>query len=246
MKINIAYPAHGTQRVYDIEDSKKLAVLMDKRISAEIEGDSLSDQFKGYIFRITGGIDKQGFMMKQGVLSNSRVSLLLKAGSPGLKKRSSLRKGTRMRKSVRGCIVGSDLSVVNLTIVKKGDEELEAVTDKQNPRRLGPKRASKIRKLWDLSKKDDVRKFVIRRKLPDKDGKKEGRTKAPKIQRLITSVRSQRWRKKRAAIRKRKEASWAAKEQWAHLQKLRGDKAKMRKKARLSRQKMDLARKSKL
>lgn len=55
------------------------------------------------------------------------------------------------------------------------------------PRRLGPKRASKIRKLFNLNKEDDVRQFVVKRPLPQKEGKKL-RTKAPKIQRLITPV----------------------------------------------------------
>jgi small subunit ribosomal protein S6e len=44
----------------------------------EIDGEVLGDEFKGYIFRITGGNDKQGFPMKQGVLINGRVYLLLK------------------------------------------------------------------------------------------------------------------------------------------------------------------------
>jgi small subunit ribosomal protein S6e len=30
----------------------------------EIDGDVLGDEYKGYIFRITGGNDKQGFPMK--------------------------------------------------------------------------------------------------------------------------------------------------------------------------------------
>lgn len=56
--------------------------------------------------------------------------------------------GERKRKSVRGCIVGPDLSALDLVIVKKGDAELPGITDKYVPRRLGPKRASKIRKLF--------------------------------------------------------------------------------------------------
>jgi small subunit ribosomal protein S6e len=58
--------------------------------------------------------------------------------------------------------------------------------------RLGPKRASKIRKLFALSKEDDVRKYVIRRELPEKNGKKV--SKAPKIQRLVTPQTLQRKR----------------------------------------------------
>jgi ribosomal protein S6E (S10) len=50
----------------------------------EIDGDVLGDEFKGYIFRITGGNDKQGFPMKQGVLVNGRVRLLLKKSNVSL------------------------------------------------------------------------------------------------------------------------------------------------------------------
>ena len=49
----------------------------------------------------------------------------------------------------------------------------------------GPKRASKIRKLFNLGKDDDVRKYVntYRRTFTTKDGKKH--SKAPKIQRYV-------------------------------------------------------------
>ena len=46
----------------------------------EMEADTLGDEFKGYVVRITGGNDKQGFPMKQGVLTNGRVRLLLNKG----------------------------------------------------------------------------------------------------------------------------------------------------------------------
>jgi small subunit ribosomal protein S6e len=39
-------------------------------MGAEVEADSLGDEWKGYIVRIAGGNDKQGFPMKQGVLTN--------------------------------------------------------------------------------------------------------------------------------------------------------------------------------
>ncbi len=51
-----------------------------------------------------------------------------------------------------------------------GDNEIAGLTDTTVPRRLGPKRASKIRKLFNLTKQDDVRQYVVRRKLPEKEG----------------------------------------------------------------------------
>merc|ERR1711893_533878 len=50
------------------------------------------------------------------------------------------------------------------------------------PRRLGPKRASKIRKLFNLTRDDDVCQYVIKRPLPLKEGKKQ-KYKAPMLQR---------------------------------------------------------------
>lgn len=67
-------------------------------------------------------------------------------------------------------------------------QEIPGLTDNQIPRRLGPKRASKIRKLFNLNKEDDVRHYVIKRPLPLKEGQTKQRFKAPKIQRLITPV----------------------------------------------------------
>lgn len=66
-----------------------------------------------------------------------------------------------------------DLSVLNLVIVKKGENDLPGLTDTEKPRMRGPKRASKIRKLFNLSKEDDVRKYVntYRRTFTTKSGK---------------------------------------------------------------------------
>ena len=78
----------------------------------------------------------------------------------------------------------TNLSVLNLVIVQKGEKDIPGLTDTTVPYRLGPKRASRIRKLFNLSKEDDVRQYVVRKAL-NKDGKKP-RTKAPKIQCLVT------------------------------------------------------------
>merc|ERR1711924_101602 len=156
----------------------------------------MGDEFKGYVFKITGGNDKQGFPMKQGILTNQRVRLLFKKGMSTYRER---RKGCRKRKSVRGCIVGPDLAVMALVIMKKGAEEIPGLTDDNKPRRLGPKRAANIRKLFNLEKKDDVKQFVVRRQVKEDKKKK----KAPKIQRLVTPALLQRKRQFRSVTRKK-------------------------------------------
>lgn len=45
-------------------------------MGAEVEADQLGDEWKGYVLRIAGGNDKQGFPMKQGVLTNSKYRLI--------------------------------------------------------------------------------------------------------------------------------------------------------------------------
>eukprot|EP00302_Diacronema_sp_CCMP2436_P019573 CAMPEP_0179979350 /NCGR_PEP_ID=MMETSP0983-20121128/41308_1 /TAXON_ID=483367 /ORGANISM="non described non described, Strain CCMP 2436" /LENGTH=318 /DNA_ID=CAMNT_0021897123 /DNA_START=30 /DNA_END=986 /DNA_ORIENTATION=- len=151
MKLNLANPATGCQKMIDLEDDKKLGIFMEKRLAAEVEADALGDEFKGYVLKIMGGQDKQGFPMKQGVLTKDRVRLMLSKGEQCCRG-YGMRKGERYRKSVRGCIIGHNISVLHCIIVKKGPEELPGLTDKSIPRRLGPKRASKLRKLFNLTK----------------------------------------------------------------------------------------------
>ncbi|GIX72749.1 40S ribosomal protein S6 [Caerostris extrusa] len=131
MKLNISYPATGCQKLMEIEDEKKIRIFYEKRMGHEVEADGLGDEWKGYVVRISGGNDKQGFPMKQGVLTSGRVRLLF--------------------------------------YCKKGEQEIPGLTDNTIPRRLGPKRASKIRKLFNLTKEDDVRHFVVKRPLPQKE-----------------------------------------------------------------------------
>jgi small subunit ribosomal protein S6e len=98
-----------------------------------------------------------------------------------------------------------------LKVLEKGSGEVPGLTDKERPRRLGPKRANRIRQAFVLRKKDDVRKYVVMRKIEKKVKKgetEEDRTfyTAPKIQRLITEKRLRR----KKLNRKMKKDRWAA------------------------------------
>jgi len=256
VKLNISNPQTGLQKVVDIDDERALHAFMEKRIAAEVPADSLGDSYKGYVFKITGGYDKQGFAMKQGVLVPHRVRLLLAEGSTSFTPR---RNGQRRRKSVRGCITSADMSMINLAIVKKGDNDLAGLTDGYVSSRRGPKRASNIRKLFALEKNDDVRKYVIRRTLPPNkkekaaieaaeeegeaakkkviDGLKK-RTRAPKIQRLVTPVTLQR-KRHRLSLKKRAVASRKA--QAADYAKLLAARASARRESQVSSRRSQIA-----
>lgn len=207
MIFNISYPPNGTNKKFEINDLATLNSMYNLRMSGEVDGAQLGPQFVGYIFKIMGGNDKQGFTMKQGVLLNKRTRLLLGKGHSCYRQR---RGGERKRKSVRGCEVGPDISVLALKVLVKGDNEIAGLTDLDIPNRLGPKRASKIRKLFDLGKDDDVRAYTISRKV-ERNGKI--RWKGPKVQRLVTPQRIRRkskWLKVKKARIHNKKASLAA------------------------------------
>ena len=228
MKLCIAYPATGLQITLEVDDDKKLLPFFERRMGQEVPADSLGDEFKGYVLRITGGNDKQGFPMLQGVMATGRVRLLMKKGFKCYRQR---RKGEMKRKSIRGCIVTSNISALHLVVVKQGDLDIPGLTDGEKPRRLGPKRASRIRKLFNLDKSDDVRKYVVKyRRAIEKDGKVV-KQKSPKIQRLVTDVRLKRKEQRYQVVKDRRARSEANTKAYremmkTHRQKLCAEKSK--------------------
>ena len=116
------------QKLFDIEDEKRLRCLYDKRMGAEIDGAELfGDDFKGYTLRVTGGMDKQGFPMVQGVLTANRVRLLRRGtNAAGYNPK---RDGERKRKSVRGCIISGEIAVVSMVVVSPGEKPIAGLTD---------------------------------------------------------------------------------------------------------------------
>ena len=67
MIINIAYPRNGTQKKFEYKEEHLWAKLYDRKLGEEVDGSQFGEGFDGYIFQITGGNDKNGFSMKQGV-----------------------------------------------------------------------------------------------------------------------------------------------------------------------------------
>jgi len=216
--------------MYNIDDEQKWGKLIERRVGQEFEGEVLGEEFNGYAFKITGGTDNDGFAMRQGILINGRVRLILKPGQKGFVCRKT---GARRRKGVRGCIVGTDIAVLHLAIVKKGDKELEGLTDVNLPRRLGPKRANKIRRMFLLPKhsdnlrknkenrqkievdKFDVRRYVVQRVSKEVETKKY--YKSPSIQRLVTAERLRRKRVYKKTQVEKVKASKSAYENYVKL-----------------------------
>ncbi|XWS25300.1 hypothetical protein CRYUN_Cryun27aG0057500 [Craigia yunnanensis] len=80
MKFNIANPIQDAKRSLKstmIRNFEHFLIRGSHRRSAEMLLEKYAYEFKGYVFKIMGGCDKQGFPMKQGVLTPARVRLLL-------------------------------------------------------------------------------------------------------------------------------------------------------------------------
>jgi small subunit ribosomal protein S6e len=199
--------------------------LIDQKIGNEFDGEIISDSFAGYVFKITGGIDKDGFAMKNGVLTQERRKLLLYKGSQGIRfKKGYNRTGSRVRKAVRGCIISADIGMVNIKIVKAGEKPIPGLNDGEAiPRRLGPKTANNILKelgLLDVYRKKKqnaeerktlrymITKFVNKREVTTAN--KKTYIKRPKVQRLITPLRL---RRKKLIKKAKKEAVEATAQQ---------------------------------
>jgi small subunit ribosomal protein S6e len=218
MKFVVSCRDNGLSKGYKVEEEHKWGQVIDMKVGNEMDGEKiLGEAYKGYTLRISGGTDENGFPMKNGVLKKGRAKLLIPPGTCGLR---FGRTGERKRRSVRGCIIDRDIGCVHLTIVTKGATEITGLTDVKTPRRLGPKRANKIRKLFGLPKhsdkigsKDktkvtvdrfDVCRYVVKR--PSKTIGDKQFYKAPRIQRLVTSQR----------IRRKKEHKKAKRENISH------------------------------
>ena len=205
----------------ELQNEDKLAEIIDKKIGDEIDGSLISDIFDGYKFKITGGFDKDGFAMKNGILSQGKKKVLLTKGCSLFRFRKGYhRSGIRIRRLVRGCIISHDIKNVHLKIIKKGAKPIPGLTEEKDakPKRLGPKRATKILKQFGLTavynekKKNKeerknlrfmITKFAPKRNVETKNGKKY--VKSAKIQRLITPDRLRRKRILKAIQKQRRE-----------------------------------------
>ena len=217
----------------ELQNEEKLAQIIDKKIGDEIDGSVISDVFDGYKFKITGGFDKDGFAMKNGILAQGKKKVMLTKGCSLFRYRRGFhRSGIRIRRLVRGCIISNDIKNLHLKIIKKGAKPIEGLTEEKDaqPKRLGPKRATKILKEFGLigtyaeKKKDKEQRknlrFMITNFAPKREVKtKNGKTyiKRPKVQRLITPDRLRRKRLLKAFHKERREKAEKDKKAYQEL-----------------------------
>ena len=82
MKLKVSLLATGCQKLIEVDDEWKLRPFYKKNMDTEVAADVLAEEWKGYVVQISGRNDKQGFPMKQGVLTHGRVACCWVRGIP--------------------------------------------------------------------------------------------------------------------------------------------------------------------
>jgi len=93
--------------------------LVGKKIGDEIDGIFVS--LPGYKLQITGGVDKDGFVMRKDVPGIGRKRILT-ARSTGFKPKD---KGVRKRITVCGNTISLNIAQINMKVIKKGTKPIE-------------------------------------------------------------------------------------------------------------------------
>jgi len=119
-KLCINNPKNGKSYTKSINGEETFA-FKSKKIKDKVIGNTFG--FKNYEFEITGGSDNAGFPMRYDLNSQGRKKVLLTKG-PCVKIK---RKGMRKRKTVRGNIITTFISQINLKILKEGDKKITEV-----------------------------------------------------------------------------------------------------------------------
>lgn len=114
------------------------------------------------------------------------------------------------------------------------NDAVKNVTTLKNLRLLRTHLFLYFRKLFNLSKEDNVCQYVIKRPLPLKEGKKQ-KYAAPKVQRLVTPIMLQRKRHRLALKRRRAEKNRQATAEYAKILAQRQKEAKEAKELRRKR-----------
>ena len=110
-------PGKGLSKLIEIDEKK-----------FRFDGMKIGDTFKGgligfanYEFQITGGSDSSGFPMRKDVHGPVKKKILVSKKGIGYKPK---RKGQKRRKTVRGNEITSNMTLINLKVVKYGEAEL--------------------------------------------------------------------------------------------------------------------------
>ncbi|MHA1804870.1 MAG: S6e family ribosomal protein [Promethearchaeota archaeon] len=110
-------PGKGLSKTIQIDEKKFRFAGM--KIGDVIKGELIG--FPNYEFEITGGSDSSGFPMRKDVHGPVKKKILVSKRGIGYRPK---RKGQKKRKTVRGNEITTDMTQINLKVIKYGEAEL--------------------------------------------------------------------------------------------------------------------------
>jgi small subunit ribosomal protein S6e len=128
-KINIGHKGKS----WKVESSSESFIGM--KLGDKVDGKDIHADLGDYEFEISGASDKAGFPSKKDVDGQALRGVLLKKGW-GM--HTSRPKGLRLKKTVRGNVINSDVVQINLIVVKAGSKKFEEVFPEQNQPKAKP------------------------------------------------------------------------------------------------------------
>ncbi len=158
-----------TRKSFQLEvDQTKVIALLGKKIGEEFSGDLIG--LNGYMLKITGGTDKDGFPMHSQVHGQVRKKVLL-SQPPCF---HPTKKGERRRKIVRGDTLSADIMQVNAKITKKGEKPIDQIIP-QKAKKEEPKEEKKEQKAEE--KVEEKKEVKEEKKVEQKPEVKEEKKK---------------------------------------------------------------------
>jgi len=135
-KINIGTKTGKTYKFETEAKSVEGKELHQKILGKELGLNQELKNLEDYEFEITGASDRSGFTALEsvpgtglkGVLLSYEKGMKKRSRREGKKKRSSYTpKGLRLRKTVRGRVISSEIVQINLKIIKEGKKPLNEI-----------------------------------------------------------------------------------------------------------------------
>lgn len=131
----------GTKEGKTFHSDIEAPSLEGKELGQKFLGEEISPDFSGYEFLITGASDKAGFPSLDNIDGIALKKVLLSYGK-GMKKRSKREgkrkrtnyrpSGLRLRKTVRGKVISTNILQINLSVLNEGAKKLSEIFSDQN------------------------------------------------------------------------------------------------------------------
>ncbi len=131
MDVVISEPTAGRAYQKKVDNP---AIFLNKKVGDEVPLDSIG--LSGYVGKITGGSDMEGFPMKHDLPGMARRNVFI-----------TKKRGMRIRARMRGNAVGEHIAQLNIKIVKAGQKKIEELIEVKKKEKTESEKERVLREL---------------------------------------------------------------------------------------------------